>query len=168
MLRFLVLLLILIGAAAIQTALSDLASIGPARPDLMIAAAVYLALAFDAREVFIALWGLGILRDACCALPMGVHGLVFLGIALLGNRVRQVTPPGSPVVLGFMAAMAAVLCETIGAFVLSALYHAPVPGGLVFSTLLSGCYTAALAVILPRFLYHPCRWVGMGRLSSPL
>jgi len=46
MTRFLVLLLILTGAVVIQTTVADLASIGPARPDVVVALVVYLALTY--------------------------------------------------------------------------------------------------------------------------
>ena len=163
MIRFLVLLLILVVAVVIQTTLADLASVGPARPDVVIALAVYLALAFELREVFVPIWALGILRDAFSAAPVGMHGLIFLGLGLLVGGIRHYVPRDNSVGIMFVAAAAVVLCETVAIGVLAIRYDVRVGRDMLLTVLLNAAYTAALSAVLPRFLNRPCRWVGMGR-----
>ena len=165
MTRFLVLLLILTAAVVIQTTVADLASIGPARPDVVVALVVYLALTYELREVFAPIWGLGILRDSLSAAPMGLHGLVFLGIALLISYVRICIPREKPPALLIVSTAAVMLAEASVAFVLSVKYAMPAPDHILIGSLLSGIYTSAIVSVLPRFLHRPCRWIGMGRMQ---
>jgi len=164
MIRFLLLLIILVAAVVAQTTLADLASIGPARPDLLIALAVYLALTFDLREVFVPIWGLGIFRDAFSQAPVGMYGLIFLGMGLLVSYIRQYALRDNPVVIMFVAAFAVVLCETAGLAVLSLKCGAPATSRMLTDSLFCGLYTSIVASLLPRFLGRPCTWMGLGRL----
>ena len=166
MIRFLVLLLILVAAVVIQTTLADLASVGPARPDVVIALAVYLALAFELREVFIPIWAMGIMRDVFSAAPVGMHGLIFLGLGLLVSHIRHYVPRDNPIVMMFVAAVAVVLCETVAVGVLAMKYGAHVQSSVLVNTLLNAAYTAVVSAVLPRFLNRPCRWVGMGKIEN--
>ncbi|HUW33030.1 MAG TPA: rod shape-determining protein MreD [Planctomycetota bacterium] len=165
MIRFLVLLLILAAAVVIQTTVADLASIGPARPDVVVALVVYLALTYELREVFVPIWGLGILRDAFSAAPMGLHGLVFLVIALLISYVRGYVPREKPPALVIVSAAAVMLSEASVAFVLAVKHATPTPSHILVGGLLSGIYTSAIVSILPRFLHRPCRWIGLGKMQ---
>jgi len=161
--RWLLFLIIIVAAVVFQTTLADLAAIGPAKPDVLIALVVFLAFSFDLREVFLPIWALGILRDAFSAGPVGLYGLIFLGIALIVSFVRQFAFRDSLVAVIVLTTGSVVLCEALALGVLSIKYSMPYARGIVARSLFSGVYTSAITLLLPVVLARPCRWMRLGR-----
>jgi len=161
--RWLLFLMIILAAGVIQTSLADLAAIGPAKPDLLIALVVFLAFQFDLHEVFLPIWALGIFRDVFSASPFGVYGLIFLGVGVFVSLVRQFAFRDSVVAVIALTTMSVALCETLALCVLSMKYRVPYRGSIVASALFSGIYSSAIALALPALLKRPCRWMSLGR-----
>jgi len=157
-------LCLLVGVAVVQTTFADLAAIGSVKPDFILAVAIYLTLAFGLRQVFVLIWGLGILRDCFSFGPVGLYGVVFLAVGLMVDYVRAYAFRDNPGVVVVASVLAVTASNVLAALALSLRYAMPPAWQIIRESLLSGAYCAVIVLILPRLLARPCRWLGLGRL----
>jgi len=161
--RWLLLLMMLTAAVVVQTTLAGVLTVGRAKPDFILALAIFFALHFDLREVFIPIWTLGIFRDVFSLGPIGMYGLIFLVIAVIVGYVRAYAFRDNLLILIPTVVIAVVLCETAGHIALSVRYRGLSADGIFTGSLLIGLYTSLVLILLGRLLDLPCKWIGLGR-----
>jgi rod shape-determining protein MreD len=142
-------------ALVLELTLLDLWSIGGSRPELLLSLACFAALfARDTTQGLCASWGLGLLKDAASAGPLGLHALLFLGAGWIVLQVRQILFRESPLTQAGVAFLAAAGISLLGAvFVRSGVGAIPL-GVVAGRALLTALLTAAVTVPLHAALVY--------------
>ena len=162
MVRFLLLLGLLTVAVVVQTTLADLLAIGEAKPDFLLALAIYFALSFDLGEVLIPIWALGAARDVFSLGPVGLHAFIFLAIGLLVSRVRAYAFSDNVVTMVVTVVLAVILSELSAGLALSIKYAVPAAAGMTLRRcVVSGLYCSLIVFLFSRVLERPCIWAGL-------
>jgi rod shape-determining protein MreD len=162
MIRFFLLIALLAIAVVVQTALADLAAVGEAKPDLLMALAIYFALTFDLGQVMIPIWALGAARDVFSIGPIGLYAFIFLAVGLMVSRVRAYAFSDNPVTVVVTVVIAVILSEFSAGVALSVRYAMPVAAGTIIGRgLISGLYCSLIVLLFSRVLARPCLWAGL-------
>src|SRR5258708_5476849 len=130
-----------------------------ARPEALLSFGCFAALfARDSSQGLLASWGIGLLKDAGSAGPLGLHALLFLAAGAVVLQIRQILFRESPLTQLAVAFIAACWVN-LAAAVVVALSVGGIPiGVIVGKTLLSALLTAVLTVPL-HFTLYQARWI---------
>lgn len=151
-----VMALLLAGGAAFQGALPGIATLGHAKPPLLLCVVLYYAFRRRTVESVAALVLAGLLRDGLSWVPLGYSVLLFAAFSLVARRSREFVDPESPAVASMFGAGG-------GAAVSLALWSILRIGGAVqvgFLTAVTNALgTAALGAVCAPVLLPVVAWV---------
>lgn len=101
-----VMIIMLLCAALMQTAVPGAAVCGQARMPLLLGVVLYYALQRETAVMFVAALGAGLLQDALSPIPMGYSAFCYCMAGWLASRFRRVVLTEAAVTQGFFGAVA--------------------------------------------------------------
>lgn len=150
---------VLVGAfATLETALLPGLGMGGARPGCLLILVLYVGLWGRPAAALGVAWACGLTKDLFSAGPIGVHALMFLGVAAGVAALRHYLFIERPFTQVVVALAASVACEAVHwAFLAAVHLHRRLPGG-AGDALVGALYTAVLAPVMLALLRRTRSW----------